>query len=316
MPFDFSLLTYLSGVTLLAILIYLWINYRLTSFKRQRVTRIEDLVNEAETISSMPTEVLSGKEEKRQKQKMVKGVHSRFTIIQRALLFFAVTIWLVALIVPFIGKLPTTMISILMAVLTAVIGIAAKPLVENMISGIVISFSNQLRVGDTLMIDQQYGTVEDISITHTKIKTWDWKRYVIPNSRMLTKEFTNLNLNDSRLWAYLEFCISYDADLEEVRDIATDVATHSEYYTSDEIPQFWIMRMEKECVVCWIAAWADSPADAWNLKSDMAISLVKTLKLKGIPTHVSRVDFTTNTPSQFPPANTPRKEAEPAEHIP
>jgi len=293
MDFEFSLIPYLGIVTFIAVLLYVWIHYRLSSFKEQRVERIEELVNEPETISSMPTDIMTNKEEKREKRKMVRGVRSRFTIIQRALLFFAVTFWLIALIIPFIGKLPTTMISILMAVLTAVVGIAAKPLVENMISGIVISFSNQLRVGDTLMIDQQYGTVEDISITHTKIKTWDWKRYVIPNSRMLTKEFTNLNLNDSRLWAYLEFNISYDADLEKVRDLATNVATLSEYYTSDEAPQFWVMRMEKECVVCWIAAWADSPAEAWNLKSDMAVNLVKALKQEGIPTHASHVDLTT-----------------------
>ncbi|THB69478.1 MAG: mechanosensitive ion channel protein MscS [Desulfovibrio sp.] len=291
MTVDYSLLFYLVGITLVAGVFYSWLSFRLSRFKQERVTRIEELVKDPETIAPMPTNILTSKEEKRKKGRIIKGVRSRFTIIQRVLFFLVAVFWFLAFVAPFIGKLPSTMLSILVAVLTAVIGIAAKPLVENMISGVVISFSNQLRVGDTLIIDQQYGTVEDISITHTKIKTWDWKRYVIPNSRMLTKEFTNLNLNDSRLWAYLEFYVSYDAEIERVRELAVQAAMLSDSYTDGEKPQFWVIRLEKECVVCWIAAWAESPAEAWNLKSDMAVNLTNLFQKEGIATHVSRVDL-------------------------
>ena len=205
-------------------------------------------------------------------------------------------LWLLAMIFPFVGRLPSTMLSIVIAISTAVIGIAARPLVENMISGIVISFSKQLRVGDTLSMDGQYGTVEDISITHTKIKTWDWKRYVIPNSRMLNKEFVNLTLNDSLLWAYLEFSVSYEADLDEVGRLAVEVAGKSKHHNSQEEPQFWVMRMDPESVICWVAAWADSPAEAWNLKSDIAVNLIRSFRERGITAHTSYVDLRREAP--------------------
>ncbi|MDC7218121.1 MAG: mechanosensitive ion channel, partial [Spirochaetales bacterium] len=200
-------------------------------------------------------------------------------------------VWALAMVMPFVGKLPSTMISIIVAISTAVVGIAARPLVENMISGIVISFSKQLRVGDTLIVDGQYGTVEDISITHTKIKIWDWKRYIIPNSRMLNKEFSNLTLNDTLLWAYVEFSVSYDADIDEIRDIAIAEASQSEHHNDQDDPQFWIRSMDKERVVCWVAAWADSPAEAWNLKSDICMRLIRVFKEKGIVTHMSQINL-------------------------
>jgi small-conductance mechanosensitive channel len=286
---NMDLVAYLAGITLLALVAYLWLHVRVTSYKENRVRRIKHLLKDPETMAAMPTEVLSDKEERRDRRDIIKGVQSRFTIIRRTLTLCVFAAWAVALTFPFIGKLPSTMLSILIAVTTAVVGIAARPLVENMISGIVISFSRQLRVGDTLMMDGQYGTVEDISITHTKIKTWDWKRYVIPNSRMLNKEFVNLTLNDSLLWAYLEFSVSYDADLEEVSEIATRVAGQSPHHNAQEPPQFWVMRMDKESVTCWVAAWADSPAEAWNLKSDIAVRLIREFRERGIPTHMNQV---------------------------
>lgn len=288
---DMNIVVYLGGVSLVAIIAYAWLHMRLSSFKESRVSRIKQLVKEPEVTAAMPTDVLSDKEERHEQRQIIRGVKSRFTIIRRGLTLCLAALWGLAIIFPFVGKLPSTMLSIVIAISTAVIGIAARPLVENMISGIVISFSKQLRVGDTLSMDGQYGTVEDISITHTKIKTWDWKRYVIPNSRMLNKEFVNLTLNDSLLWAYLEFSVSYEADLDEVGRLAVEVAGKSQHHNSQEEPQFWVMRMDKESVVCWIAAWADSPAEAWNLKSDIAVNLIRAFREKGIAAHTSYVDL-------------------------
>lgn len=282
---------YFATITSIAATAYVWIRYRVMRFKDRRVDRIEELVKkDPETTAAIPTDVLTDNEERLERREIVKGVKSRFTVIHRTLMVIVAAIWFLAMIMPFVGKLPSTMISIVIAITTAVVGIAARPLVENMISGIVISFSKQLRVGDTLAIDGQYGTVEDISITHTKIKTWDWKRYVIPNSRMLNKEFVNLTLNDSLLWAYLEFSVSYD-DIDEVRRIAIDVASSSEHHNSQEPPQFWVRSMEKESIVCWIAAWADSPAEAWSLKSDVATKLIREFNKQGIFTHTANISL-------------------------
>ncbi|WP_316897463.1 mechanosensitive ion channel domain-containing protein [Pseudodesulfovibrio indicus] len=297
MPENVNLVAYLAGITFAALVAYLWLHARVTSFRESRVRRITKLLKDPETAAAMPTEVLSDSQERQERNQIIKGVRSRFTIIRRTLVLCVFVVWVMALTFPFIGKLPSTMLSIIIAVTTAVVGIAARPLVENMISGIVISFSRQLRVGDTLMMDGQYGTVEDISITHTKIKTWDWKRYVIPNSRMLNKEFVNLTLNDSLLWAYLEFSVSYEADLGEVSEIATHVAATSQHHNAQEPPQFWVMRMDKESVTCWVAAWADSPAEAWNLKSDIATRLIREFRERGIPTHMNNVNLTGASPA-------------------
>ncbi|MCP4753246.1 MAG: mechanosensitive ion channel [Proteobacteria bacterium] len=176
-------------------------------------------------------------------------------------------------------------ISVVVATSAVLIGIAAKPFVENLLSGMLISFSNPIRIGDTVIIDGIYGTVEDVTITHTIIKEWNWRRYIITNSRMLQKDVVNCSITDNYQWAHVEFWVDYDTDLESVGETAIAAATRSQYYTDYEPPRFWIMEMEKEAVKCWVAAWADSPTDAWQLTHEIRTYLVLKLKESGIRTH-------------------------------
>jgi small-conductance mechanosensitive channel len=172
------------------------------------------------------------------------------------------------------------------AILAAVIGIAARPFLENLISGIVITFSRQFRTGDTVLIDgKDYGTVEDITITHSVIKLWDWKRLIIPNGKMLNKELVSYTTKDSYIWASTEFWVAYDSDIDKVRSIAIDVASDSKYLATRERPKFWVMALEKDGIKCWVCAWTKSPTDSWYLKIDVRQKLIKKLQEHGIQPH-------------------------------
>jgi len=222
---------------------------------------------------------------KKQREKALEGYVQRFSIIRRTILIIYVLIWLLLLLNPLFGKITGTFVSILAAILAAIIGIAARPFLENLIAGVVITFSRQFRVGDTVLIDNQYGTVEDITITHAVIKLWDWKRLVIPNNSMLNKEMVSYTTKDSYLWAYVEFWISYDADIFKVEEIALDAASRSLHFARTGVPRFWIMEMAKEGIKCWVAAWAFTPTDAWYLKIDVRKRLIQEFKRHRIKTH-------------------------------
>jgi small-conductance mechanosensitive channel len=280
---DYSEYLYAAIIGGIAILLIVYV-VRITNRASDKSAQVIDKIKR---VDPLHPDLLSKRAKAKQKEELAERVDQRFSIIKRSIVSFIILIALLVGSIPFIGKIPTTFLSLLLTGFTVVLGIAARPFVENMISGVVISLSNQLRVGDTLYLDEQYGTVEDILITHTRIKTWDWKRYVIPNSRMLTKEFVNLTLKEKKLWAFLEFYISYDADIKKVESIACEGAKKSEYCSDVDDPQFWVIRMEPDTVVCWVAAWADSPANAWGLKSDMAKSLLMAFQKEGIKTNIT-----------------------------
>jgi hypothetical protein len=96
-------------------------------------------------------------------------------------------------------------------------------------------------------------------------------------------------LFDSYQWAYAEFWVSHDADLNTVEKLAPASPLKSAYFAGYEEPRFWIMELAKEGIRCWVAAWANSASNAWMLGHDMRTELVRGFRAQGIKTHDFRL---------------------------
>ncbi|MFP4041966.1 MAG: mechanosensitive ion channel domain-containing protein, partial [Bacteroidales bacterium] len=216
---------YMLIVFFLGLVVYLLIKRHLSNMQKKGTSFIDKL----KIFEAVRTKTPFSKSVKNQKTNALERFSQRFSIIRRTILYGYILLWLLILIFPLLGRIPATMISLVAAILAAVIGIAARPFLENMIAGIVITFSRQFRTGDTVLInDKEYGTVEDITITHSVIKLWDWKRLIIPNSQMLNKEMVSYTTKDSFLWAHVEFWVNYDVDINKVKGLAISAALESE----------------------------------------------------------------------------------------
>lgn len=282
-----SHLIYLAAVGVSGALLIWWCKRKIFQAESKRKARISKIKRFAAVETSSPVET----PEKDAKEAAMESVENRYSIIRKVSFFSIVLIWLIALTYPFLKGVPSAFVSVLVAASGIIIGLAARPIIENLISGIVLSFSNLARIGDTVLIDDKYGTIEDITMTHTVLKIWNWRRYIVPNSKMLSKEVTNCTINDLYQWSHVEFSVSYDADLETVKKIAISAASSSKYFADYEDPRFWIMEMQEKSYKCWVAAWADSPGDAWELKNDIRTELITQFKSKGIKAHKFEFDL-------------------------
>jgi small-conductance mechanosensitive channel len=286
MPYSQILYIALLSITGLGLLFFLrWLLKRVER-KRHVAVKADDYQHAVPTSSPQQNPL------KDVQKTRSRSIHFRFSIIRHALTLFFVLLVLFIVSIPFIDRIPATLLSLVVAATGVIIGIAARPFIENLIAGIVITFSRHLRIGDTIDIDQTYGTIEDISLIYTIIKGWDWRRYVIPNADMLTKEFISLTLNDSYRWAYIEFWVAPDTDLADLKNHALEVARACPHFAPHEDPSLWVMGLDKEGIRCWLAAWADSPGDAWMLMSEMRTGVAEKLRILKISTHRYRVDLT------------------------
>jgi len=218
----------------------------------------------------------------------IESIHRRFSIFRALLIPLIVALTALLSAPVFLTEASATTASLIGAVVAVVLGLALRPFLENAIAGLVISFSQLVRIGDTVFIDEWFGTIEDINATHTTIKVWDWRRYLVPNNRMLQSAFLNYSLHDTYQWANVEFWVAPDADLKVVREVAVRAPLDSRFFANYEDPEFWVMRMEKDAICCWIAAWADTPSAAWALKNDVRTRIVSELRSRGIGLSLTR----------------------------
>lgn len=280
-PFFFRFVI-VSSVFILLYFLFLTLMRRV---ERRKLSQLE----KRKTLESMVTESPVDENYEDALQRGLENIHTRFGFFKKALLPFLSAAFLFFLFLPQLGAASKTYTSIIIAVITVFLSIASKPIVENLFAGLVISFSDIARIGDTVEIDGHYGTIEEINLTFTTIKKWDWRRYLVPNSRLLAKEFINYSLHDKFVWACIEYFIEPEADTDAINKELVERIKKSQFFNNRnfEDPQIWNMGMEKETVRYWAAAWAKNPSEGWNLKSDMRNAILKIMKEHKVRPHLS-----------------------------
>ena len=256
------------------------------------------LLEKRGTLESMETESPVDENYEEALSRGLENIETRFGFFKKVLLPLTLGLWILLLGLPYLEGASRTYTSIIITIITVFLSIAAKPFVENLFAGLVISFSDSARIGDTVEIDGMYGTVEEINLTYTTIKVWDWRRYLVPNAKLISKEFLNYSLTDKYVWACIEFFIEPSADIEKIESEIVEQTKLSPYFNNYryEDPQIWNMGMEKDAVKVWLAAWAKNPTMAWNLKSDMRKIVLRTLKKHNLKPQLSHVEYKTLSP--------------------
>lgn len=124
----------------------------------------------------------------------------------------------------------------LIAALSVGLGFGLQEIVANFVSGIVILFERPFRLGDTITIDNQIGTVTRIQTRATTISDWDRKEIIIPNKTFITGQFINWTLSDSITRLIIPVGVAFRSDTDKVVATLTEVALSHEAVLTEPPP--------------------------------------------------------------------------------
>lgn len=102
------------------------------------------------------------------------------------------------------------------AVVGLVVGFAAQRTLANFIAGLLIAFTQPLRLGDEVRIGSDEGVVEEIGLTYTFIRTADNARVVIPNEKLASDTIRNMTIRSRETWAAITVQVPLSAELGPV----------------------------------------------------------------------------------------------------
>lgn len=174
---------------------------------------------------------------------MQRLVHDRVdeTMLRYAIRVKSVLVWLAgaafyASLVPALRALLGTVVA--SAGITAVVmGFAAKSTLANLISGMTLAFYRPIRIGDKVSLEGEFGVIEDITLRHTIVRTWEGKRLIIPNEKIDNMSLVNYSIVDNRALLALELGIGYDSDLDLAKAIVLEeVAKNPDVLPADQAP--------------------------------------------------------------------------------
>jgi small conductance mechanosensitive channel len=147
------------------------------------------------------------------------------TIVRRLLVAAIYIIGLIMIVyqIPVLNRLAVTLLAGA-GVAGLAIGFAAKDSLSNVISGIFLAVFHPIKVSDYIDFNGEYSQVEDLTLRHTTLKTWDSRRIFVANSIMGNQPIVNWSIVDPVITWRVDFGIGYTEDIDRAREIILDVA--------------------------------------------------------------------------------------------
>lgn len=113
------------------------------------------------------------------------------------------------------------------AVLTLIIGLAARQVIANPMAGLLLAVTQPIRIGDSVSIEGEIGRVDDLTLSYTYVDTGDGRLMVVPNEKVVTSILFNRSTGDRNAPAAASVWLPPGADLRGARSAleAADIAT-------------------------------------------------------------------------------------------
>jgi small-conductance mechanosensitive channel len=108
-----------------------------------------------------------------------------------------------------------------------IVGLALQPVLKNLIAGIQIAITQPIKIGDSLNVEGEFGTVEDIKATYVVVRTWDLRRLVLPLSYFIEQPFQNWTRESTNLLGAAMIYLDYSAPIEALRAKAREIVEMS-----------------------------------------------------------------------------------------
>ncbi|MFI9718749.1 mechanosensitive ion channel family protein [Streptomyces sp. NPDC052396] len=149
----------------------------------------------------------------------LRRVRTQVTLIQRIVTAAVSVVAVAAMLLTFPAmRAAGTSLLASAGLLGIVAGIAAQSTLGNLFAGLQIAFGDMVRIGDTVVVGGEWGTVEEITLTYLVVATWDERRITMPVSYFTGRPFENWSRGDPRMTGTVFLHLDHSAPLDLMRE--------------------------------------------------------------------------------------------------
>jgi len=198
-----------------------------------------------------------------------RKIYTQVHVISK-LVYFVITLFTIASILMLFQEVRQFGTSILASagVVGIIFGFAAQKTIANLFAGFQIAMTQPIRLDDVVIVEGEWGRVEEISLTYVVIHIWDDRRLVVPLGYFIEKPFQNWTRVSAQLLGSVFLRVDYTMPLEELRKALKDIIETHPLWDR----RFWNLQVtdasEKTMQVRVLATTADS-SKGWDLRCDI-----------------------------------------------
>lgn len=158
-----------------------------------------------------------------------------------------------------------------------VVGLAARPVLSNLLAGIQIALTQPIKLEDAVVIDGEWGWIEDITSTYVVIRAWDWRRLIVPLSRFMEQPFQNWTRESSNLIGAVLLFVDYATPVDAVRKQLETIVRQSKLWDGNVV-NLQVVEATDRAMQLRALVSARNSGEAWDLRCEVREKLIAFLQ--------------------------------------
>jgi small-conductance mechanosensitive channel len=165
-------------------------------------------------------------------------------------------------------------------------GLAARPVLSNFFAGVQLAVAQPIRIDDAVIVENESGTIEEITFSYVVVKLWDLRRMVVPLSHFIEKPFQNWTRTGGELIGSVFLCVDHTAPVEAIRNKLAEIVGQSKLWNG-KVVSLQVSDCKETTIELRALVSADNASALWDLRCDVREKLVDFLQ-REYPTALPR----------------------------
>ncbi|MBU1850753.1 MAG: mechanosensitive ion channel family protein [Nanoarchaeota archaeon] len=150
-------------------------------------------------------------------------------------------------------------------VIGIMVAFSAQKLFANILAGFVIAFSQPIRIDDVVIVEGEWGHIEEINTTNVIVKVWDQRRIVLPITYFVEKPFQNWTKTSADIWGTTDFYVDYNMPVEEMRTELGKILKSTKLWDG-KINSLQVTDLNEKTMKVRALMSAKDSSEAWDLR--------------------------------------------------
>ncbi|GLK80287.1 mechanosensitive ion channel family protein [Methylopila turkensis] len=154
-----------------------------------------------------------------------------------------------------------------------ILGLAMQPVLANLVAGIQLAITQPIRLDDAIVVENEWGWVEEITATYVVVRLWDWRRLVLPLKYFIEKPFQNWTREGASIIGTVMLYVDHAAPIALMREKLEELARASALWDGRVVNLQVSDAMEHVIQVRLLVSAGSSPR-AWDLRCEMREKMI------------------------------------------
>lgn len=155
-----------------------------------------------------------------------------------------------------------------------IIGFAAQKSIANLLAGVQIAFTQPIKIDDAVVLEGEWGWIEEINLTYVVVRIWDWRRLVLPITYFIEKPFQNWTRNSGELLGAVYLYTDFRLPVDDIRKEAIRILENEPLWNKDR----WAVQVSEcseQTMEIRILMTANSSPQTYDLRCIVREGLIK-----------------------------------------